>query len=162
MILLLIMIHLFLLHGIVDATDLTSYISNNGKLSQRRYSKPSKSAGSCLDITDEIKALNWLYSDTSSDSYCMSCKMSQESCPFEPPCQHLIDKLYRECDGITLPHGAFYDPDLTIDGKWSDEVKTKIKASVEKCGCSSAPTIFLLRLLRIFYAMLVVSFKLLC
>lgn len=123
-------------------------------LSQKMYSKPSISAGGCLDVIDEVKALSWLQHDSSHGSKCMSCGMSQELCPYDPPCQQLIDKLYRECDGVTIPHGAYYDPALTIAGTWGDDVKDDIKISVEKCGCSLALNVRVSWILQVFSALM--------
>ena len=45
----------------------------------------------------------------------------KQVCP--PGCQALIDSLYVDCDGVTLPDGLFYDPPDIIDGEWSDHVR---------------------------------------
>ena len=115
-----------------SASDQTD--ANTGYISPRKpYQKPSISAGACFTVIDEIKTHHW------QGNKCMSCEFSQEVCPNNPPCQVLIDELYRKCDGVKLPSGTYFDPALSIAGSWdNDDVRVKVKISVEKCGCSSA------------------------
>ena len=40
-----------------------------------------------------------------------------------PGCQALVDELYVQCDGVTTPDGLYFDPDNSIEGKWSDQVR---------------------------------------
>ena len=47
---------------------------------------------------------------------CIGCyQHTQAECPTNPqiPCQHLIDELYRNCDGVALPDGYYYNPPVS-------------------------------------------------
>eukprot|EP00904_Undaria_pinnatifida_P005410 jgi/Undpi1/199/HiC_scaffold_1.g00196.m1 len=50
----------------------------------------------------------------------------------------LVDELYVQCDGVTTPDGLYFDPDNSIEGKWSDQVKAAIKIATERCGCDGS------------------------
>ena len=101
-----------------------------------KYERPKVSAGKCLEVIDKFVE-NSIVHGMNSGSRCMSCDVAQEICPYDALCQKMIDRLYRDCEGVSLPEGSFFDPALSITGTWSDRVKDEIKISVEKCGCSS-------------------------
>ena len=39
---------------------------------------------------------------------CMMCDPTYATCPIG--CQALVDKLYRNCNGVCMPDGYYFDP----------------------------------------------------
>ncbi|CAM9867164.1 unnamed protein product [Ascophyllum nodosum] len=97
------------------------------------YLKPTVSSKACVGTTELIATKT---EGLGNSGACMQCDPANNVCP--PGCQALIDNLYVDCDGVTLPDGLFYDPSDLIDGEWSDHVKAAIKIATERCGCDGA------------------------
>ena len=83
---------------------------------------------------DDIKQIKEM--DTTKTRTCISCEPTRSFCP--RGCQDLIDELYVNCDGVTMPDGWYFDPDEQITGRWNDRVKADLKIEVERCGCDAA------------------------
>jgi len=52
-------------------------------------------------------------------------------------CQGLVDELFKDCNGVCLPDGYFYDPLWTYKGCWKDH-REEVLVGVNRCGCDSA------------------------
>lgn len=73
------------------------------------YHKPRVSSQDCVKAVDRIRQ------QMNPETACVGCDPAKEFCA--AGCQVLIDKLYRDCDSVTLPDGLYYDPAETITGR---------------------------------------------
>ncbi|CAM9350275.1 unnamed protein product, partial [Phaeothamnion confervicola] len=97
------------------------------------YEKPTVSSETCVETAASVKDKTTEWGNGGS---CMGCDPTLGICP--PGCQALVDQLYQDCDGVTMPDGLYYDPDSTIDGAWDDTTRSSIKIAVGRCGCNAA------------------------
>ena len=131
----LVLIALLVNHQIQIISSYVNELESVDNIPWEKYERPKVSAGKCLEVIDKFVE-NSIVHGMNSGSRCMSCDVAQEICPYDALCKKMIDRLYRDCEGVSLPEGSFFDPALSITGTWSDRVKDEIKISVEKCGCS--------------------------
>lgn len=88
--------------------NIKGYLVRGDDLSWKSYQKPSVSAGAYLQALGNANSAGKLKEGSEHETNrCISCEPTQEQCPFDPPCQQLIDKLYWKCDGVTLPRYHF-------------------------------------------------------
>lgn len=134
------------------------------------YNKPEAqdSSKDCFRVAQKIRDIYTVDPESGAATGCMACDPTigapTGGCPVSQggaayDCQDLVDELYHYCSGNKnfafmpderpkrMPDGFFYDPMDTISGKWTSEVETAVKISVEKCGCSGAGTTAPARLL---------------
>ena len=108
------------------------------------YQKPEIPAKNCIRTIIQIND----FDAYDPDNQCIGCDPVQDAgCPTLPAyginskqvtCQKLIDSLHRDCDGVELPEGYYYDPKRTITGRWGPEVKMKLNIAIGRCGCKGS------------------------
>lgn len=72
----------------------------------------SKSTGSIVKCLNTITALEEF---TKKGTSCFGCDPTSDTCPSS--CQGYIDRLWKDCQGVSLADGIYFDPAKTITGK---------------------------------------------
>ncbi len=72
----------------------------------------SKSTG---NIVKCLNAITVLEEFTNKGTTCFGCDPTSDKCPTS--CQGYIDTLWKDCQGVSLADGIYFDPAKTITGK---------------------------------------------
>jgi hypothetical protein len=82
-----------------------------------------------LTATNKLRKMG----DGSTDSSCMDCNPALPECFID--CQERIDIMYRNCQGVCLPDGYYFDPSkLYLNECYGRE--QKLPALVQNLGAS--------------------------
>jgi hypothetical protein len=65
----------------------------------------------------------------------MMCDPTLNVCPVG--CQGLVNELFKDCEGVCLPDGYFFDPLWYYKGCFKEH-KVAVTVGVNRCGCDSA------------------------
>lgn len=116
---------------------------------RKAYRRPNRDNYMCMKSLKEMYYRNIQDDD---DLRCMGCDDAPTGTKLLCPsgCQGIINRLYANCDGITVPDGFYFDEARTIPdrwdydknkrirGKWRSSVEEAITLEVRKCGCNAA------------------------
>lgn len=122
----------------------SSPVESGWSVPKTTYKKPPVLAKDCLTAIAAINDFNLLPQNTAvgANRQCIGCEPVQTVCPSDPDCQTAIDRMYLNCEGVTLPDGYYYDPKWTITGTWGPDVKNSLRIEIERCGCNSVGGLF--------------------
>lgn len=83
----------------------------------------TKSTGNIVKCLNAITNLEE-FSKKAGGSTCLGCDPTLDTCP--DSCQVYIDTLWKDCQGISLADGIYFDPPKTITGEINEILKKPI------------------------------------